>query len=118
MPLLFLTIIAQSAPTKGDILPVMGWLGLLIVVTVVGGLVVLALRKRMLAKASPAADEASLMDSLRAMRDRGEMTSEEFEATRRAMIERMKSSLSAKTRSGPAEMPQSGDPARRPPMQG
>ena len=89
--------LAQQAQSKGDILPVVLWLGILIVITVVGGLIVLAIRKRILSKSSDAADEASLMDSLRAMRDRGEMTPEEFEATRRAMIERVRGTLPSMT---------------------
>lgn len=105
--------LAQQAQSKGDILPVVLWLGILIVVTIVGGLVVLAIRKRILARSSDGADEGSLMDSLRAMRDRGELSPEEFEATRRAMIERVRSSLSPKDAglkpgASAAAMPHSG----------
>lgn len=115
--------LAQQAPPKGDILPVVLWLGILIVITVAGGLIVLAIRKRILSKSSDAADEASLMDSLRALRDRGEMSNEEFEATRRAMIDRVRSNLasqgiSPKPALPPHTMPRSGGPKPPPPTRG
>ncbi len=115
--------LAQPAQPKADILPVVFWLGILIVVTVVGGLVVLAIRKRILAKSTSAGDEASLMDSLRALRDRGEMSNEEFEATRRAMIERMRSNLAAqgqtpKPGAPPLARPRSDDSTPSPPSAG
>lgn len=114
--------LAQQATPKGDIMPALLWLGVLIVATVVLGLVVLAVRKRVLANSSDVAHEAGLMDSLRAMRDRGEMTNEEFEATRRAMIERVRANLSTQGVSpkpnAPPPTPHSGGPKPRPPARG
>lgn len=69
----------------------LGMIGVLIVVTVVGGLVVLGVRKRMLeGPRAGGGGEAGLMESLRGMRDRGEITEEEFERTRRVMRERLR----------------------------
>lgn len=104
--------LGQQPQPKGDILPVVLWLGILIVITVVAGLVVLAVRKRILSKSTDGSDEGSLMDSLRGMRDRGEMTSEEFEATRRAMIERLRGD-----RAAPGQ-PSKPTGAPRPPTRG
>ncbi len=104
--------LGQQLQPKGDILPVVLWLGILIVITVVAGLVVLALRKRILGRPTEGSDEGSLMDALRGMRDRGEMTSEEFEATRRAMIGRLRGDRASP---GPPSKP-TGAP--RPPTRG
>lgn len=59
----------------------------LIVAAMVGGVVIMAVRRRMLSRDSGAAD-GSLMDSLRRMRDRGEMSGEEYESTVRTIAKR------------------------------
>lgn len=61
--------------------------GLLIVCTVVLGMLVMRARRRLLAR-HETHDELSLMESLRRMRDRGDMSIEEFEQARRALIGR------------------------------
>jgi hypothetical protein len=51
---------------------------------------VMIARRRLLGRPATEDHQAGLMESLRAMRDRGEMTPAEFEAARRAMIERIR----------------------------
>jgi predicted nucleic acid-binding Zn ribbon protein len=75
--------------------------GVLIALVIAGGVVVMLLRKRLLAKDDASAD-VGLFDALKQMRDRGEMTQEEYEAARRKVVEKtkaaMKASGSAKSR--------------------
>lgn len=89
------TLAQQQQPATRDVTSVMLWLGILIVVTIAGGLAVLAIRRRVLGRGSETEDQGTLMDSLRGMRDRGEMTPEEFEAAKRAMVERMRAAIAA-----------------------
>lgn len=63
-------------------------LGVMILVLVVAGAGLMVLRARMLRKSDPAGQQAGLMQNLRAMRDRGEISIEEFEAARNAMVAR------------------------------
>jgi|SRR6185295_7846088 len=72
------------------------WIGILIVVAILGGLIMMAVRRRILSKDSLDDGTTSLMDQLRAMRDRGQISPEEYEATRRTMREKMARSVSAK----------------------
>lgn len=59
----------------------------LIVVALVGGVVIMAARRRLLARDSGAGDE-TLMESLRRLRDRGEMSRAEYESTVRTIARR------------------------------
>ena len=79
--------------TQGDVLL---WVGILVVVVVVGGIGILAIRRRLLAKDDGSANSAGFLEELRAMHRRGEISTEEFEATRRAMTAKIKASLAAK----------------------
>ncbi len=80
---------APPAPGSGRTAPVDVLLavGLLIVLTMVLGLLVMRARRRLLAR-HEAHDQLSLMESLRRMRDRGDMSVEEFERARKALIDR------------------------------
>ncbi len=78
-------LMTAAAPPSGNAGAVFVWVGLLILVTIGGGLAILFVRRRLLAKESAADTSAGLMQSLRAMRDRGEISPEEYEATRKAM---------------------------------
>ncbi|MBL8965040.1 MAG: hypothetical protein KF787_03250 [Phycisphaeraceae bacterium] len=73
----------------------------LIVVAMVGGVVIMAVRRRLLARDSGAGDE-TLMESLRRLRDRGEMSRAEYESTVRTIARRAASrpSGSASTEPG------------------
>ncbi len=84
------------------------WVGVLIVVVAVGGGVLLAYRRRILDKGTQ--DQGGLLDSLRAMRDSGHITPDEFDAARKRMAARVAGvppPLSASTR------PLAMDPAVR-----
>lgn len=67
------------------LIPVAG----LIVVAVLGGLGVMAVRRRMLAKDTAAADQGGLLDDLRKMRDRGQITPDEFDAARKSIAAKL-----------------------------
>jgi hypothetical protein len=63
------------------------YIGVLIVLALIGGFVILAVRRRMLAKDSATADE-TVMEAMRRMRDSGEITQAEYEATIRSIASR------------------------------
>lgn len=61
------------------------WISVLIVFAVVGGLVVMALRRRVLEHREPTASDMGTLESMRELVARGEMTREEYEQVRLAM---------------------------------
>jgi hypothetical protein len=67
------------------------WGGILIGVVVVGSVFIMLLRRRMNAGHSSAQDAGFSLSDLRAMRDRGEITSDEYEQTRARVIAKVKS---------------------------
>lgn len=79
--------------TKSTQMDAVVWVAALIVLAIVGGLFILWVRRRTLGDASDGGGSGSLMDDLRAMRDRGEITAEEFDATRKAMSRRLAAKL-------------------------
>jgi hypothetical protein len=85
---------ASSASSMSAVM----WVGVLIVVAVVGGLAILYLRRRVLAEAGDADAQGGLMESLRAMRDSGEISQQEFDAARSSMLRRMKEQVAADER--------------------
>jgi hypothetical protein len=54
----------------------------------IGGMFVMWLRRRLLAADSGSATTEGLMESLRRMRDAGQMSQEEYDAARKAMASR------------------------------
>ena len=69
----------------------MKWGGLLIVLIIIGGTVIMIIRRRLRdAAANSAADAGFSLSDLRAMRDRGEITPEEYEQTRARVIAKVK----------------------------
>lgn len=70
------------------------WIGVLILVVVVGGIGAMLVRRRLLDKDAGAAGTAGFLDELRAMQRRGEISPEEFEATRKAMSAKIRSGVS------------------------
>jgi hypothetical protein len=78
---------AKSAPLGSVLI----WVGVLMTLTLLGGLAVLWYRKQVLSKAAES-DPGTLMEQFRRMRDSGEMSAEEFEATKRAMVAKMRGS--------------------------
>jgi len=85
---------ASSASSMSAVM----WVGVLIVVAVVGGLAILYLRRRVLAEAGDADAQGGLMESLRAMRDSGEISQQEFDAARSSMLRRVKEQVAADER--------------------
>ena len=76
---------AQTLDTHTLILAIGG----MILALSLGGVAIMALRRRLLAKDASASDEgAGMLDALRAMRTRGELSEEEFQAARSAFLSR------------------------------
>ncbi|MFZ4573397.1 MAG: SHOCT domain-containing protein [Phycisphaerales bacterium] len=71
------------------------FIGIMLVLTILGGLGLLWYRRRVLGGARDG-QQGSLMDEFRRMRDSGEISQEEFEATKRVMVARLSG------RAGPA----------------
>lgn len=75
----------QTLDTSTLILAISG----MILALCFGGVAIMALRRRMLAKDAPESGEgAGMLDSLRAMRARGELSEDEFQAARAAFLSR------------------------------
>ncbi|MGN6367367.1 MAG: SHOCT domain-containing protein [Phycisphaerae bacterium] len=70
-------------------------LAILMVIVVVGGAGILLIRRRLNAPDEPEAGVGFSLSELRAMRDRGELTAEEFETAKSRTIERVKANLAA-----------------------
>lgn len=62
------------------------WVGVLMGVVIVASVVILAVRQRFLGPETSGVDQRGFLDELRAMRDRGELSEEEFDAARRKMV--------------------------------
>lgn len=75
-----------------DLLPLLGWVGVGVALAIVAGVVLVAIRKRMLSRQSQASESASMFQQIRDLRDRGELTEEEFNAIRTKLVERAKGS--------------------------
>jgi len=69
------------------------WLSILMGVVIIGGSLLLWLKRKISKEDPPTshADAGFSLSSLREMRDRGEITSEEYERTRARVIEKVKS---------------------------
>lgn len=98
-----------------DITPTLLLLGGLIITVVVMGLIVVWIRGRMLAKDGPQNQEG-LLSGLRSMRDRGEITPEEYDAARLSMAAKMAGVSRPQAGAGktPAKGPPGGPPAGKP----
>ncbi len=106
-----------------DLTPFFGWLGVAIGVIVVAGSALLVYRRRVLSDDSARDAQSGLMDQLRAMRDRGDLTPEEYDAAKRAMVARVSGSAappaprasSPADRIAPAGFDLTGAPLPKPP---
>lgn len=98
-------LLAQSTQRAdrlfADILP---WLGLLVVIILLGGGLALYLRRRF-ATVREAGTAGFTLEDLRRMRDTGEMSEEEFTTAKSRMLEAMNPTKS------PTNRPDSGSPA-------
>lgn len=82
------------------------WVAILAALMIAGGMVIMLLRRRLFTQET--GGDETLMQSLRRMRDTGEMSQEEFEATRKSLIAKVK----AKPRANDAKAPLDPDEER------
>ncbi|MEQ8317015.1 MAG: hypothetical protein RIE77_14165 [Phycisphaerales bacterium] len=82
-------ILGQAA-SGGDTGQFLIWVGALIVAVVIGTVVLLIIRRRMIGRADEDRGGFSTMEEMRAMVARGEMSQEEFDQVRKAMIDKIK----------------------------
>jgi hypothetical protein len=68
--------------------PALMWLGGMIVLVVIAGLVILKIRGSMFARYPGGADQEGLLAGLRRMRDAGEITPEEYDTARKSLVAR------------------------------
>ncbi|MBX3317127.1 MAG: SHOCT domain-containing protein [Phycisphaeraceae bacterium] len=87
------------------------WALILIGAAIIGGFVILAVRKRMLSPERTDMESEGLFDSLRRMRDSGEISRQEYDAARKRIIER---ALEAKSSDASVRVSASGSPYTRP----
>jgi len=91
MGLAAVPILAQAASGSGsDVGRILMWVGILIVIVVVGTIVLMTVRKRIMMGSAQGREGFSTMEDMRAMVARGEMTQEEYEKVRKAMIAKMR----------------------------
>jgi uncharacterized membrane protein len=103
-----LEVLAQGASQGGrDTTGVFLWVGILIALLLVGFIVMMFLRKRMFA-AETMDQSAGFMDSLREMRNSGQMSQEEFDAARKAMTARLAGVGPTRPASVKTQRPESG----------
>ncbi len=86
-----LTLAQELLPANRDRL--LMWGGVIMAVAVVGCVAIMFLRRRMLAQQDSANVPGFSLAELRAMRDRGEITPEEYEQTRAHVIEKVKAKM-------------------------
>lgn len=85
MSIRMLTNLAQAR----DPTPVLIWIGVLIVAVVVLFAALMLVKRKLFGREKDNATDRGLFDDLRAMRDRGEITQAEYDATRKAMAARI-----------------------------
>lgn len=105
-------MLAQAAAGASSSFSVLLWVGVLVVLAVVGGVAVLAFRRKLLGPGSDTPPEEGLMDSLRRMRDSGQLTKEEFDAARKSMAMKAAARMSA---APPAKHAAKPGPQAKPP---
>ncbi|MEM9559630.1 MAG: SHOCT domain-containing protein [Planctomycetota bacterium] len=111
----------QSASNGSIWLP----LGLLIAAVMVGGFIVLALRRRFLNDSSgPAQTPGGLLDEMRRMHEAGELSDEEYDRVRRRLARKAAGPLTSQALSpnapqaDPHETPDHNNPGAPPPDSG
>lgn len=67
--------------------PIVMWTIVLIGLVMLGGLLVMLFRRQLLAKDAGQPDHGSVMESIRAMRDAGQISNAEYEAMKRRMVD-------------------------------
>lgn len=93
-------LIVQGSGGTGGAGGAIMWAMILIVAALVGGLVILAVRKKMLETPSTDIGSEGLFDALKRMRESGEITREEYDAARKRILEKaMEGTARPETRS-------------------
>jgi uncharacterized membrane protein len=83
-----------TQPRSDSTAEILLWVGVLIGAILLLAVVIFAVRRRTLHRSDDAESDATVMESLRTMRDSGQMTNEEFDAARRAMVEKIRKDAS------------------------
>jgi hypothetical protein len=91
--LLHVHAILHAAPAGVASNDVLFWAGVLIVLVLAGAVAVMMVRRRLLQGESSVDASEGLLDSMRRLRDSGEMSAAEFEAARKSMAERISASM-------------------------
>lgn len=88
-------MLAQTGRSGGDMGQMLIWVGILIVAVVIGTIVLLLIRRKMDVQRGEDPGGFTTMEDMRAMVDRGEMSKQEFEQVREAMIAKIQQSKNA-----------------------
>lgn len=91
-------ILGQTTQGSGSIGQPLMWVGIMIVVVVIGTIVLMAVRRRMIGQRVEISATFGTMEDMRAMVARGDMSQEEYEQVRKAMIARVKQAQDASER--------------------
>jgi len=87
-----ITVLAQTGGSSGNTGQLLIWIGALVVAVVIGTVVLLMVRRNMVNNRGEESDGFATMEDMRAMVDRGEMSKEEYEQVREAMIAKVRQS--------------------------
>ncbi|MAY75719.1 MAG: hypothetical protein CMJ31_13575 [Phycisphaerae bacterium] len=93
------SVIAQSA-SSGEVGGILLWVGVLIGLVVVASIGMVAIRRHFLGPAKSENVERGFLDDLRAMRDSGEISAEEFDLAKRSMVNAIAGRKGTKTEEG------------------
>jgi Short C-terminal domain len=95
---------------------VLKWGGILILLILIGGGIVMMIRRRLRDEAPGSGTNPGFsLSDLRAMRDRGEITPEEYEQTRARVIAKVKGKAPESHKSAPQQTEQDHPPTQPPP---
>lgn len=83
-------LLANSDEARGRVVVAVG---AMIALCLIAGAAILIARRKLLAPDNPASDQGSLLDQLRAMRDRGEMSQAEFDQAKASMHAKLKEGM-------------------------
>lgn len=72
--------------SRGDPIDVVIWVGALILAVTAAGLIVMAIRKHLLSRENQSSQAGGMLDQLRAMHARGEVSDAEFQAARASLL--------------------------------
>ena len=101
-------VLAQSGSPQRHMRAVLVWGTVLLVVALVVGLGIRALRRRVFPEEEAPPDQLWTLEDLREMRDRGKLSEEEFETLRARVIARMAGAERAGGPRGPTDTSGSG----------